>query len=71
MASATEVSKIGFIDEAVTNRGIGDENWTPMADDLSVGMTARLIGPGNVVSSNHRHQGATQNHFYPLSGLFS
>ena len=71
VASAMEVSKFGFIGEAVTNRGKGDENHTPMAGDLSVGTTARLMGLGNGVSSDHRHQCAAQNHFFPLSSLGS
>ena len=71
VASAMEVSKFGFIGEAVTNRGKGDENHTPMAGDLSVGTTASLMGLGNGVSSDHRHQGAAQNHFSPLLGLGS
>ena len=36
VVNATEVFKFGFIGEAVTNRGKGDENHTPMAGDLSV-----------------------------------
>ena len=55
VASATKVSKFGFIGEAVTNRGKGDENHTPMASVLNVGTTARLMGLGNGVSSDHRH----------------
>ncbi|KAF3954810.1 hypothetical protein CMV_019889 [Castanea mollissima] len=62
-ASATEASKFGFIGEVVTNRGIEDENGTPMAGDSSVGLTARPMGTGIVVSSHHRHQGANQNQF--------
>ena len=70
-ASATKVSKFGFINEVVTNQGMGDENQTRMAGDLSVGRTTRPMGPRNVVSSDHRHQGATQNHFSSLTGLSS
>ena len=34
-------------------------------------MTAKLLGPGYVVSSNLRHQGAARNSFSPLLGLGS
>ena len=48
VASATEVSKLGFIGEAVTNQGKGDKNHTPMASDLSVGTMVRLWDLGMV-----------------------
>lgn len=70
-ASATEASKFGFISEAVTNRGTEDKNRILMADDSSVGLTVRPMGIGTIVSSPHRHQGANQNQFSPLSGLGS
>ena len=68
-ASATEASKFGFIGEVVTNWGTEYENWIPMASDSSVGLTARPMGTGTVVSSPHRHQGANQNQFSPLSSM--
>ena len=53
VASATEISKLGFIGEEVTNRRKRDETHTPIAGDLSVGTTMRPMGPGFDVSSDH------------------
>ena len=58
VASATEVSKLGFIGMEVTNRRKRDT-------------TVRLMGRGIDVSSDNRHHGAAQNHFSPLSDLGS
>ena len=58
VASATEVSKLGFICMEVTNRRKRDA-------------TTRLMGLGIDVSSDNRHHGVTQNHFSHLSDLGS
>nr|POE91817.1 hypothetical protein CFP56_65362 [Quercus suber] len=48
-----------------------DKTYTLIAGVLRVGMMVRPMGPGFDVSSDHRHQGAAQNYFSPLSGLGS
>ena len=49
--SATVASKFGFIGKVIY-RGTRVENETPMFVDFSVGMLARLMGPGKAVRLN-------------------
>ena len=53
--SFTEASKLGSISKTMTNQGMGDVNWTLMANDLSVGMPPRPTGPGTVVCPHRRY----------------
>ena len=69
--SAMKGSNFGFSGVEVTNWRLKEETQTPIAGVLRVGTTAKLMGPGYVVSSDLRHQGVTQNSFSPLSGLGS
>ena len=71
LTSATKGSNFGFSGVEVTNWRLREETQTLIAGVLRVGTTAKLIGPGYVVSSDLRHQGVAQNFFSPLLGLGS
>ena len=71
MTTASEGFGSKFSGVEVSNRRLRAENQTPLAGVLEDGSSAKLMGPGYVVHSTLRHQGATQNSFSPLLGLGS
>ena len=58
LASVMEAS-FGFSGVEESNRRLKEETQTLIAGILKVGLTAKLMGPGYVVSSDLRHQRAT------------
>ena len=71
VTTASEGSGSKFSGVEVSNRRLRAENQTPLVGVLEDGSSAKLMGPGYVVHSTLRHQGATQNSFSPLLGLGS
>ena len=59
LASAMEGSSFGFSGVEESNRRLKEETQTLIAGILKVGLTAKLMGPGYVVSFDLRHQRAT------------